>query len=352
MIQINNISTHDEAKPGRCGAGPPVLRAGHMLAFTSWLSTVGAPVEHLLRAQKLPTLCDEPDSFVPVPNLWRFFAAAAHNTDPEVGWRVAKHVGDQNLNHRLLQKLEHAPSLYLALKGLVQSVREEASDLQLGLYERAEDVLLFTHYPDSGLSDLPGYDQSQAYQLGLFIALTRHFLGKHWMPAEIGVQSQHSPVGIVHIFPRSRIRTGQNVAYVSVPRNELHRSARPGAGQTLHEDTSGGENDLGFAAKLRVILPSYLPDGYPSASFSAELMGISERTLARRLSAMGLTYGSLMDDLRFTRARELLQNPDQRIGDVALCVGFEHQANFTRMFRRMGGISPMQFRKAMRHLAL
>jgi len=106
---------------------------------------------------------------------------------------------------------------------------------------------------------------------------------------------------------------------------------------------------LGAVAKLRAILPSYLPDGYPSASFSAELMGISARTLARRLSTQDLTYGSLVDDVRFTRAKELLQNSDQRIGDIALLVGFQDQGNFNRMFRRMGGMSPKQFRKAMRH---
>ena len=336
-----------DAKSARHVSGPPVLRIGHLLAFTSWLSTTGEPVERLLRAQKLPVMCDDPDFFVPVPNLWSFFEAAARAVDPDVGWRVGKHMGDRNLNHRLLQKLECAPSLYLALKGLVQHVRDEASDLQLGLYERADDVLIFTHYP--GLSDLPGYDQSQAYQLGLFIGLVRHFLGKHWIPDEIGIQCQRAPAGIMTIFPHSRVHTGQNVAYVAVPRNGLYRAAPPRAGQTPSEGTSGGKSDLEFAEKLRAILPSYLPDGYPSACFSAELMGISERTLARRLSAKGLTYGSLVDDLRFTRAKELLQNSDQRIGDIALLVGFQDQGNFYRMFRRMGGMSPKQFRKAMFH---
>ena len=219
-----------DAKSARHVSGPPVLRIGHLLAFTSWLSTTGEPVERLLRAQKLPVMCDDPDFFVPVPNLWSFFEAAARAVDPDVGWRVGKHMGDRNLNHRLLQKLECAPSLYLALKGLVQHVRDEASDLQLGLYERADDVLIFTHYP--GLSDLPGYDQSQAYQLGLFIGLVRHFLGKHWIPDEIGIQCQRAPAGIMTIFPHSRVHTGQNFAYVAVPRNGLYRAAPPRAGQT------------------------------------------------------------------------------------------------------------------------
>jgi len=336
-----------DAKSDKLMSGPPVLRVGHLLAFTSWLSSTGVPVEPLLRAQKLPVMCNEPDYFVPVPNLWSFFDAAARNVDPDLGWLVGKHVGDQNLSHRLLQKLERAPSLYLALQGLVQSVREEASDLRLGLYERVEDVLLFTHYP--GLSDLPGYDQSQAYQLGLFIGLIRHFLGQHWIPDEIGIQCQRAPAGIIHIFPHSRIRTGQNMAYVAIPRNVLARTAVACAGETLPETMSGAMDDFDFAGKLRAIIRSYLADGYPPASFAAALMGTSERTLARRLSAKGLTYGSLVDDLRFTTAKELLQNSDQHVGEIALSIGFEDQSNFNRMFRRMGGVSPKQFRKATRH---
>jgi len=328
-------------------SGPPLLRVGHLLAFTSWLSAEGVPTERLLLAQKLPVMCNETDGFVPVPNLWGFFDAAARSVDPDVGWLVGKYAGDQNLNRSLLEKLERAPSLYLALKGLVQRVREEASDLQLGLHERADDVLIFTHYP--GLSNMPGYHQSQAYQLGLFIGLIRHFLGQHWNPGEIGIQCRRSPAGIMNTLPNTLIRTGQNVAYVVLPRKELHRAVLFRAGETLSDSTSGAKNDFEFAGKLRAMLRSYLPDGYPSANFAAQLMGISERTLARRLSAKELTYGTLVDDLRFTVAKELLQNSGQQIGEIALSVGFEDQSNFNRMFRRMGGMSPKQFRKAMHH---
>ena len=36
-----------DAKFDSRGSGPPVLRVSHQLAFTSWLSTTGAPVERL-----------------------------------------------------------------------------------------------------------------------------------------------------------------------------------------------------------------------------------------------------------------------------------------------------------------
>ena len=77
-------------------------------------------------------------------------------------------------------------------------------------------------------------------------------------------------------------------------------------------------------------------------------MNTSERTLARRLSAHGLTYGALVDDVRFTAAKKFLQRPGARVGEVANAVGFDHQGHFTRMFRRIGGLSPRQFQKLAR----
>ncbi|GAH05583.1 unnamed protein product, partial [marine sediment metagenome] len=98
--------------------------------------------------------------------------------------------------------------------------------------------------------------------------------------------------------------------------------------------------------RLRAVLRAYLCEGYPSERFAAKLMNTSERTLTRRLAAHGLTYGALMDDLRFGKAKENLQNPDMRIVDVARSVGFNDQGDFTRMFRRIGGLTPRGYRTA------
>jgi AraC-like DNA-binding protein len=74
-------------------------------------------------------------------------------------------------------------------------------------------------------------------------------------------------------------------------------------------------------------------------------MDTSVRTLTRRLSTYGLTYGTLIDGLRFEVAKEKLQKPNVRIGDIAHDVGFKDQGDFTRMFRRVGGLSPKEYRK-------
>jgi AraC-like DNA-binding protein len=47
---------------------------------------------------------------------------------------------------------------------------------------------------------------------------------------------------------------------------------------------------------------------------------------------------------RVTRARELLRNTRLSVLDVSLDLGFQHQNNFARAFRRVTGMTPSHFR--------
>ena len=325
-------------------SAPPVLRLVHLMAFTAFLRHVGAPVDRLLRRQKLPVLCEDPDTFVPSSRVWSFFAAAARHEDPMLGWLVGAHAGDHNLNLGLLRKLETAPTLFYALQRLVQKVSTEASHLQLGIHERRDDILFYTHY--SGMREVPGYMISQAYQLEIIIGLIRHFLGSQWVPDEVGIEHPRAPAIVEECLPGSRILTQQPMGYIAVPRSCLHQAVRSPDPKSGVADDSVLSEKSHYIDTLRAVLMSYLPDGYPSARFAAELMDVSERTLARMLSACGITYGTLVDEVRFTVAKKLLQKPGARIGEVAISVGFDDQSNFTRMFRRVGGLTPGEFRKA------
>lgn len=263
-----------------------------------------------------------------------------------LGWAVGAQIGDHNLNQVLKQKLEGAPTLYQALHLLVQKSRLEASHIQMGIHERQDDILIFTHYP--GMAEQPGYHDSQAYQIGIILDLIRHFLGQQWAPDEIGIERRGALTGIEERFRHTRFRTHQSAGYISVPRACLPQAANSTESKGALADDSACSEDFDFVGTLRKMLRSYLADGYPSARVAAHLMEVSERTLARRLSAQGLTYGMLIDEVRFTVAKKLLREPNAKIEDVAISVGFTDQSNFTRMFRRIGGLSPTEFCMAAR----
>ena len=106
--------------------------------------------------------------------------------------------------------------------------------------------------------------------------------------------------------------------------------------------------DPSYVDSLRLILTPYLAEGYISQRVAAELMSSSVRSLTRRLHGYGLTYGKVIDELRFDLAKNQLQKPNMRIAEVARHVGFKDQSDFGRMIRRVSGLNPTELRNSLR----
>jgi len=317
---------------------------GHALAFAAYLRHIGAPVDRYFQRQGLPALCEDADVFVPLHRAWAFFDAATRTDERMLGWYVGRFVGDHNLNRGLLKKLERAPTLFQALRELIRMSRAEASHVHVGIHRRREDVVFSTNYPD--MKGVPGYASSQAYQLGIFCDLVRHFTGSHWFPPEIGIEYPVIPTIAKELFPDSRILAGQRVGYITIPRSCLHVARPRGDSEADGEGSLTPVGRFTYGDTLSALLKPYLSHGYPSARLAASLMGTSLRTLHRKLSASGLSYQTVVDELRFGTARDLLENTDAKVIDVAGAVGFDDQSHFSRMFRRIAGLSPREFRKS------
>jgi AraC-like DNA-binding protein len=63
--------------------------------------------------------------------------------------------------------------------------------------------------------------------------------------------------------------------------------------------------------------------------------------------ATGLTFTEYLSLVRITKAKNLLLNPNLRISEVAYQVGFESLTHFNRVFRKLVGRSPTEYRKSL-----
>lgn len=81
---------------------------------------------------------------------------------------------------------------------------------------------------------------------------------------------------------------------------------------------------------------------------AAHALGISERTLARRLAAMGQTFEGILDDVRREQALQAVRDPDASLPDVAASLGFAEVSTFYRAFRRWTGSPPVRWRREQR----
>ncbi|MBS4171722.1 AraC family transcriptional regulator [Bacillus sp. FJAT-49736] len=76
----------------------------------------------------------------------------------------------------------------------------------------------------------------------------------------------------------------------------------------------------------------------------ASELGMSERTLQRRLNDEQTSFKQLLKDARHELARDYLSNPYLDIKEVAFLVGYKDQSSFYRAFRGWEGITPLNWR--------
>ncbi|WP_321345453.1 AraC family transcriptional regulator ligand-binding domain-containing protein [uncultured Draconibacterium sp.] len=88
-----------------------------------------------------------------------------------------------------------------------------------------------------------------------------------------------------------------------------------------------------------------LPSGIPGVEQIGQIMGMSRRTLTRRLSENGLTFRDLIKRIQEEVSKELLKNPERSIAEIAFETGFSEQSAFSRAFKNWTNQSPAEFRK-------
>ena len=87
------------------------------------------------------------------------------------------------------------------------------------------------------------------------------------------------------------------------------------------------------------------PEQAHKADGVAALLHVSARTLHRQLKEEGASLQALKDEVRFERAKDLLNRSDKLVKQVATAAGFKNEKSFIRAFRAATGLSPGDFRK-------
>ena len=92
--------------------------------------------------------------------------------------------------------------------------------------------------------------------------------------------------------------------------------------------------------QLLVSRPAYFPD----IEFVAEKLGLSVRTLRRRLDEENTSFQGVLDEVRYGLAKEYLLESQLPLQEIATLLGYGDPGNFTHAFKRWAGQAPRDFR--------
>jgi AraC-like DNA-binding protein len=91
-------------------------------------------------------------------------------------------------------------------------------------------------------------------------------------------------------------------------------------------------------------LAPLLPHGNARMSEIAGRLGMSQRTLARRLAEEGLTFADVLEQLRCDSALRHLEDPSLSMSQIAWLLGYQETSAFTHAFKRWTGRAPREMR--------
>ena len=79
---------------------------------------------------------------------------------------------------------------------------------------------------------------------------------------------------------------------------------------------------------------------------TARMVGLSPDYLSRIFRReTGITFNQYLNNVRITKARELIRTTDLRLTDISQMVGYDDQSYFTKVFKRTAGTSPGMYAK-------
>lgn len=332
-----------------------LVRAEYVILYLAWLRRIGAPVDRELRRARLPTLLEEmPDAPISTALAYRFLMrSAASEGIEDLGFEAGWEVSGDALGETMTTALRASPTPRARLEAFARLLSLEDNGARCEIQSEGDmtRVCIRQYTPPGGDSRI-----AEWMNLKVVIEVIRSWMGADWLPSVIGLESRESVKNAIRDrLGGMRILSGQPVPFVMFPNRVM--SIPIGAYDTLAA-TSGescerhgnnrrpaGLEDAGKIEQLTAALAPYLNCGYPTIDIAAEIAGTSVRSLQRELSLMQTSYSGLIEGMRFAQAVRLLRDPNLKILEIALSLGYSDASNFSRACRRISGSSPRQLRR-------
>jgi AraC-like DNA-binding protein len=297
---------------------------------------------------------NDPDARVPIETMVRSWKAALGLTEnPALGLAVGADYS--SISHGILGHLvSHSDTLGDALRVLCRYQRLLSGGDFLELAEDRGEASL-TYHADDPDPELWPTVVERAFASIVTVA-TSEAMGRFALrAAEFDYPKPRHSSAYSALFA-APCRFGAPKSRLIFPRSHLGLRMR-NRHSSLHavlsrevEATHPGlvEDRRATRARLWNTLPSLLDRGAVSVGDASKALGLSERTLHRRLSLEGATYSELLDKARFERSIRLMAAPDASIEEIAMDCGFLDNSGFYRALKRWTGMTPRAYRRHLR----
>lgn len=325
----------------------PTVRAAALTGFGALSRSYGLDAVSILRACGLAGDAErDPDRRLPTAKVNEVLERASDLAGIEdFGLRLAGLRGFSNLGPVTFLARDE-PDIRSALAVFTSFLPLHNEALAITLEERGDLAIL-----SCSLEGVASSTQATDVSVAMLHRILRQLLGTNWAPIAIYLARQR-PVRTAQ-FERSfaaPVHFEQDFSGIVLNCEDLDRpnrlaeaALRPYAAQL--RATIPGLDGLAMAERASRLIRAMLPGPRCTAPFVAERLGISRRTMERRLAEEGTCFRTLLDQIRSELARGQLTGSRRTNAEIAELLGFSSSAAFTAWFSERHGQPPQSWKR-------
>lgn len=243
--------------------------------------------------------------------------------------------------------LVQQPTMRSALQ-IISQYRHMLNE-SLGLY--IEDAGKHTIIREEIVTDYPGSSwQSSDMAVGVLMLLFHAILGTQWRPQS--AHFTHLPAQNLQIYKRLfkchlQFESDFNglvclTADLDKPNVQADAVMASYAKSFLDALPKPGRSSIVQDVRRSVYL--LLPMGRASLDQVASGLGMTVRTLQRRLDEVDVSFKSIINDIRRELAQHYIENTNYSMGRIAMLLGYSNLSSFTRWFTAQFQRAPSRMR--------
>jgi AraC-like DNA-binding protein len=330
----------------------PMAQGGLTRLTIARLKSAGLPVAPLLRRAGLtPELVAEPEERLSVRNQIKFLdAAATALNDDFLGFNLARD-HDPRETGLLYYVMASSQTLGDALTRIARYSRI-TNEAIVFRYQEGNRLLLDVSY-----AGVPRHSDRHQMEFCMFAALRmcRELTGKNLVPQHFSISHYRSGDNSeMSRFVGTKVQFGAEADEFTL---DLNARELPliNADNYLNDlllkyceaalaGRTGDRSEL--RTKVENAISSVLPHERVRVEYVARSLGMSKRTLARKLADEGLNFSEIFQNLRQDLAVRYLEDGKLHVSKIAWLLGFNEVSAFTHAFKRWTGKTPREMRSA------
>ena len=323
----------------------PLIRSSLLTEFPALVRDLGGPLDEILDEAGLSLeQIDQPTLLIPFDKQIRLLQLAAKHSDCEEFALELSRRQDMAIFGALSILAMQAGTVRQGLLMFGRHLHYSVQAVELRIREREDLAFLAVDSPFDVAADS---DQFWDHAVALLCGLTRMVCGPDWAPRSAFLRRpEPRNAQLYSRYFRAPVAFGSDASGLVFPQDVLDQPVSgsittvPVQLQRYLRTSFAGD----ILEQVRRVINSLLTSQDCNSGTVAQCMGLSKRTLQRRLRDQHTTFQQQLDQVRSELAISYLQESQFSLTDISELLGFSESGVFTRSFQRWFGLTPSQWR--------